>query len=85
MKKLKEYATTSLHISPEQVQVFTPTPSTYASVMYYTEKDPFTGKPIFVEKDLKRKVNQKEILTTIFPFQQSTDKTYSSKQWLCEE
>ncbi len=63
MKKLKEYATSQLHISPEQVQVFTPTPSTYASVMYYTEKDPFTGKPIFVEKDLKRKVVQKEIIT----------------------
>ena len=59
MKKLKEYATNQLHVSPEQVQVFTPTPSTYASVMYYTEKDPFTGKPIFVEKDLKRKVIQK--------------------------
>lgn len=63
MKKLKEYATNQLHISPEQVQVFTPTPSTYASVMYYTEKDPFTGKPIFVEKDIKRKVSQKEIIT----------------------
>ena len=63
MKKLKEYATNQLHVSPEQVQVFTPTPSTYASVMYYTEKDPFTGKPIFVEKDLKRKVIQKEIIT----------------------
>ena len=44
MKKLKEYATNQLHISPEQVQVFTPTPSTYASVMYYTEKDPFSWK-----------------------------------------
>ena len=63
MKKLKEYATNQLHVSPEQVQVFTPTPSTYASVMYYTEKDPFTGKPIFVEKDLKRKSIQKEIIT----------------------
>jgi uncharacterized radical SAM protein YgiQ len=62
MKKLKEYATKQLHVSPEQVQVFTPTPSTYASVMYYTEKDPFSGKPIFVEKDLKRKVIQKEIV-----------------------
>lgn len=62
MKKLKEYTTKQLHVSPEQVQVFTPTPSTYASVMYYTEKDPFSGKPIFVEKDLKRKVIQKEIV-----------------------
>ena len=63
MKRLKEFVTSKLHITPEQVQVFTPTPSTYASVMYYTEKDPFTGAPIFVEKTLNGKVSQKEIIT----------------------
>lgn len=63
MKKLHEYASQTLHLNPEQVQVFTPTPSTYASVMYYTEKDPFTGQPIFVEKNLARKQKQKEIIT----------------------
>jgi uncharacterized radical SAM protein YgiQ len=64
MRKLKEYATSNLHISPEQVQVFTPTPSTYASVMYYTEIDPFTGNKIFVEKNLHNKNYQKELVTT---------------------
>jgi uncharacterized radical SAM protein YgiQ len=63
MKNLKEFATRELHIAPEQVQVFTPTPSTYASVMYYTEMDPFTSKPIFVEKSLQRKTHQKELVT----------------------
>jgi uncharacterized radical SAM protein YgiQ len=63
MKNLKEFVTTKLKLTPEQVQVFTPTPSTYASVMYYTEKDPFTGTPLFVEKDIQRKVKQKEIVT----------------------
>ena len=63
MRNLKIFVTRELHISPEQVQVFTPTPSTYASVMYYTEQDPFTGKPLFVEKNLQRKEKQKEILT----------------------
>ena len=63
MKNLKEYATRELHIVPEQVQVFTPTPSTYASVMYYTETDPFTGKPLFVEKNLHLKEKQKELIT----------------------
>ena len=62
MKNLKEYATRELHIAPEQVQVFTPTPSTYASVMYYTETDPFTGNPLFVEKNLHRKEKQKELI-----------------------
>jgi radical SAM superfamily enzyme YgiQ (UPF0313 family) len=63
MKKLKEFASEKLHIAPEQVQVFTPTPSTYASVMYYTEMDPFTKEALFVEKNLQRKEKQKEILT----------------------
>jgi len=31
--------------------------------MYYTEMDPFTGAPLFVEKDLTRKMRQKAIVT----------------------
>jgi len=31
--------------------------------MYYTELDPFTLQPIFVEKDPLRKERQKNILT----------------------
>ena len=62
MLKLKEFASQSLHIFPEQVQIFTPTPSTYGSVMYYTEMDPFTREKIFVEKDAFKKERQKVIL-----------------------
>jgi uncharacterized radical SAM protein YgiQ len=63
MVRLKRFTTEKLHVSPEQVQIFTPTPSTYASLMYYTELDPFTRRPIFVEKDPRRKEHQKDILT----------------------
>lgn len=63
MKKLHDFTTQSLHLNPEQVQVFTPTPSTYASVMYYCEQDPFTGQPLVVEKNLSRKQKQKDIVT----------------------
>jgi uncharacterized radical SAM protein YgiQ len=62
MLKLKEFASLSLHINPEQVQIFTPTPSTYASMMYYTEMDPFTREKIFVEKDLIKKERQKAMV-----------------------
>jgi uncharacterized radical SAM protein YgiQ len=62
MLKLKEFASQSLHIFPEQVQIFTPTPSTYGSVMYYTEMDPFTREKIFVEKDAFKKERQKVLL-----------------------
>jgi radical SAM superfamily enzyme YgiQ (UPF0313 family) len=63
MVRLKRFTSEKLHVSPEQVQIFTPTPSTYASLMYYTEIDPFTRRPIFVEKDPRRKEHQKDILT----------------------
>ncbi|MCX8059066.1 MAG: YgiQ family radical SAM protein [Spirochaetes bacterium] len=47
---------------PEQVQIFQPTPSTYATLIYFTERDPQTKSKIFVEKRLKNKCYQKEIL-----------------------
>jgi radical SAM superfamily enzyme YgiQ (UPF0313 family) len=62
MRALKRFASRDLKINPRQVQIFTPTPSTYSSLMYYTEMDPFTGEPLFVEKDLMRKERQKSIL-----------------------
>ncbi len=63
MVRLKRFTSEKLHVNPEQVQIFTPTPSTYASLMYYTELDPFTRRPVFVEKDPRRKEHQKDILT----------------------
>ena len=62
MQKLKIFSSQKLKINPEQVQIFTPTPSTYSTLMYYTERDPFTGKPIFVEKEPERKQKQKGII-----------------------
>ena len=40
MKDLKDFANSDLKLNPEQVQIFTPTPSTYSTLMYYTELDP---------------------------------------------
>jgi hypothetical protein len=31
--------------------------------MYWTGKDPFTGSPCFVEKDVRARERQKEVLT----------------------
>jgi radical SAM superfamily enzyme YgiQ (UPF0313 family) len=62
MKKLKQFASGSLQMNPEQVQIFLPAPSTYSSLMYYTGVDPFSGKPVFVEKDASNKDYQKSIL-----------------------
>ena len=62
MHELKRFTTDELQMNPEQAQVFTPTPSTYSAVMYYTEMDPKTRKKIFVEKDTQRKERQKQIV-----------------------
>jgi len=62
MYRLREYTSKELKLNPEQVQVFTPTPSTYSTLMYYTEIDPFTEKAIYVEKNLKKKGRQKGIV-----------------------
>lgn len=62
MMDLKIFASEELRISPEQVQIFTPTPSTYSTLMYYTEINPFTGKKLFVEKDNGKKEKQKNII-----------------------
>lgn len=53
MKKLKRYAIRKMGYKPQQVQIFTPTPATLSTAMYYTELDPETGENIFVEKTKK--------------------------------
>lgn len=63
MDKMKEYLEKELKARPEQVQVFTPTPSTFSSLMYYTGKNPWTGEKIFVEKNISGKAKQKELIT----------------------
>ena len=62
MEKLKSFARRRLRICPEQVQVFTPTPSTYSSLMYHTALDPFTREAVFVEKNPRQKERQKRVL-----------------------
>ena len=63
MRGLKEFTSRHLKINPEQVQIFTPTPSTYSSLMYYTEMDPRTKQPLYVEKEQHKKERQKHIVT----------------------
>ncbi len=63
MEKLRQFIKKELRLKPEQAQIFTPTPSTYSTLMYYTGKDPFSGKKIFVEKNIKSKEKQKRKIT----------------------
>ncbi len=81
MKAVKEFATQKLKTSPEQVQIFTPSPSTWSTLMYYTQTDPFTGKKIFVEKNPRQKEKQKSIVTQKNrPHQRGKKKSYRKKR-----
>jgi uncharacterized radical SAM protein YgiQ len=50
----------SLGIKPEQVQDFTPTPMTLSTLMYYTGFDPYSGKKVYVARNIEEKRRQKE-------------------------
>ncbi len=61
-KNTRKYIDEKLKLVPEQVQIFTPTPSTWATCAYYTGFD-INGRSIFVEKSQREKEAQKDVLT----------------------
>lgn len=62
MRELAAYCRGTLRIHPEQVQVFTPTPSSYSTAMYRTSKDS-RGCDVRVERSIQKRQRQKEIVT----------------------
>jgi uncharacterized radical SAM protein YgiQ len=66
MHDLKRFVSGELRLNPQQVQIFTPLPSTWAAVMYYTETNPFNNQKLYVAKDPVQKRKQKDILTEGF-------------------
>ncbi len=63
MQELKKFASRELKVLPRQVQVFTPAPSTWSTLMYWTGQNPLTGKKCFVEKNGRARERQKMVLT----------------------
>lgn len=61
MQSARNFSKKHLGILPKQTQIFTPTPSTISTLMYYTGKD-LDGNEIFVEKKLSGLMEQKGIL-----------------------
>ena len=51
--------TKSMNFKLEQVQDFTPTPMTLATVMYYTGINPETMQPVYVAHTKEQKLNQR--------------------------
>ncbi|MBN2080296.1 MAG: YgiQ family radical SAM protein [Spirochaetes bacterium] len=59
MSELGRFVARELQIVPEQVQVFTPLPSTWSALMFHTGRDPFSGERLFVERSNREKERQK--------------------------
>ncbi|MEN6508142.1 MAG: YgiQ family radical SAM protein, partial [Smithella sp.] len=59
----RSFASRELKTTPQQVQIFTPLPSTFSALMYWTGIDPATGRKIYVEKDPVKKQKQKDVVT----------------------
>ena len=52
--------TKKMNFKLEQVQDFTPTPMTVATVIYYSGVHPYTLKPIFTAKTKHEKLDQQK-------------------------
>jgi len=63
MAHLHTFVKNNLQMHPEQIQIFTPTPSTFATLMYHTGKD-LEGRQIAVVRDVKGKERQKNMMLT---------------------
>jgi len=63
MERLNRFARSILKFRPRQVQIFTPSPSTPATLMYHAKKSYRTATPLFVEKQDRGKERQKGVLS----------------------
>lgn len=64
--KLMQYLK-KINYRPVQAQDFYPTPSTISTLMYYTERNPFTNEKIFVAKSKEEKAMQRALLQYHLP------------------
>jgi uncharacterized radical SAM protein YgiQ len=65
MEELRRFCTSELRTNPEQIQIFTPTPSTLSTMMYHTRRDIGNKKNLKVEKSMQMKQRQKDIVLGI--------------------
>ena len=65
MEELRRFVTFELRTNPEQVQIFTPAPSTFSTMMYHTRRDIGNENNLKVEKSMQMKQKQKDIVLGI--------------------
>lgn len=65
MRQLGRKSVKMLGFVPEDVQIFTPLPSTCSAAMYFSGKSPCSGKNVYVEKNSRNRENQKKTVVRI--------------------
>ena len=76
----RKFIEKNLDFNPEQVQIFTPTPSTWATCAYYTGLDE-DGNNIYVEKSLSKKEKYKSIIMGNNDNHKVNHKNYKKKKY----
>ncbi len=61
MENLKEFCDKN-HLKVNLTQIFTPTPGTISTCMYYTSVNPLTNEKVYVPRSFREKKDQKNIL-----------------------
>ena len=61
MEELRRFVTFELRTNPEQIQIFTPSPSTFSTMMYHTRRDINNTKDLKAEHSMQMKQKQKDI------------------------
>ncbi|MCL2890380.1 MAG: YgiQ family radical SAM protein [Methanomassiliicoccaceae archaeon] len=61
MEELHRFIVSELKTNPEQIQIFTPTPSTFSTLMYCTRRDIENKGDLKVERSMQMKQKQKDI------------------------
>ncbi|MDR1404791.1 MAG: YgiQ family radical SAM protein [Candidatus Methanoplasma sp.] len=62
MEELSRFVRRELKTNPEQVQIFTPTPSTVSTMMYHTRRDYSNSRNLKSEHSMQMKQQQKDTL-----------------------
>ncbi|WP_448375536.1 YgiQ family radical SAM protein [Fervidobacterium sp.] len=62
---LRDFVKKHMGYTPQQVQIFAPTPGTLSTTIYYSGIDPFTGEEIYVEKKDKLRNQFKENIVNL--------------------
>lgn len=62
MVRLNDFVHRELKTNPEQVQIFTPTPSTVSTMMYHTRRDYDNTRNLKSEHSMQMKQKQKDVL-----------------------